>query len=185
MILFILGGFLLAKLRGYKLLPALKEPLLFPLYLLEALYIFIQFSFIIGNHSLLNYANLLQIGFIAVLILPIIKYAINLPAILSTISVIIGSRLNALVMDANGGLMPVFPTLSKLTQYYNTDSITTINDGKHILGSSETKLAFLADYIDIGWSILSPGDVLIHGFVTVIVFYTIKNINIKKSARKG
>ena len=179
MILFILGGFLFAKLKGYKLIPAFKSPYLYPLYLLEFLYIIIQFNFIIGNHWLLAYAGYLQIAFIAVLIPPIIKFSINLPAILSAIAVFIGSRLNVLVMNANNGMMPVFPTLSKLTKYYNEDSLTKINDGKHILGSSDTKLAFLADYIDIGWTILSPGDILIHGFVTVIVYYTIKNINIK------
>lgn len=181
MILFIFGGFLLAKLKGYKLLPAFKVPYLFPLYLLEILYICIQFGFVIGNHALLNYAGYLQIAFIAVLILPIIKYSINLPAVFSAISVLIGSRLNLAVMNANDGMMPVFPTLSKLTKYYTEDSITKINDGRHVLGSSETKLAFLADYIDIGWTILSPGDVLIHSFITVIVYYTIKSINIKNN----
>ena len=179
MILFILGGFLLAKIRGYKLIPAFKAPYLYPLYVLEILYIFIQLSFIFGNHSLLRFAGFLQIAFILVLIPPILKYSIHLPTIFSTIAVIFGSLLNKIVMNANGGMMPVFPTLSKLTKYYTEDSLTNINDGKHILGSSDTSFAFLADYIDIGWTILSPGDVFIHGFITVIVYYTIKNINIK------
>jgi len=181
MILFILGGFLLAKLKGYKLYYAFKSPYLYPLYVLELFYIIIQFSFISGNHTLLELAGYLQIAFIAVLIPPIIKYSINLPAIISAISVFVGSRLNIAVMNANDGMMPVFPTLSKLTKYYTADSLTKINDGKHILGNADTKLAFLADYIDVGWTIMSPGDVLIHSFVTVIVYYTIKIINKKVS----
>lgn len=177
MILFIAAGFIIAKLKGYKLKPALKAPYLYPLFILELLYIFVQLSFILGNRTLLDYSRYLQIAFIAVMIPPIIKYSINLPAIIAATGVAIGSFLNNLVMNANNGLMPVFPTLSKLTGYYTDGVVEEVNDGKHIMGGQDIKLPFLSDYIDIGWTIYSPGDVLIHGFVTVIIYYYIKKVN--------
>ena len=43
--------------------------------------------------------------------------------------------------------------------------------------SESTKLNFLADYIDVGFSVISPGDVLIHSFTTIIVFCVIVKLN--------
>ena len=177
MILFITAGFIVAKIKGFKLKPAFKNPYLYPLFVLELLYIFMQVSFMLGNRALLDYSRYLQITFIAVLLPPIIRYSINLPAIISAAGVAVGTFLNNLVMSANSGLMPVFPTLSKLTGYYTEGVVEEINDGKHIMGGAGTKLSFLADYIDIGWTIYSPGDILIHGFVTVIIYFYIKKVN--------
>ena len=177
MILFIVAGFIVAKIKGFKLKPALKAPYLYPLFILELVYIVMQVSFVLGNRTLLDFSRSLQIAFIAVLLPPIIKFSINLPAIISAAGVAIGTFLNNLVMSANNNLMPVFPTLSKLTGYYTEGVVEEVNDGKHIMGGFDTKLSYLADYIDTGWTIYSPGDVLIHGFITVIIYYYIKKIN--------
>ena len=86
----------------------------------------------------------------------------------------LGSILNELVKHANGGKMPVFPTLSRLTGYFNEEAIAS--SSLHVLGNSETKLKFLCDYIDIGYSILSIGDLLIHFFTFIIFFFVMKTV---------
>jgi hypothetical protein len=63
-----------------------------------------------------------------------------------------------------------------LTGYYNEDAIKTV-DNIHIIGDSSTKFKFLADFIDTWTSILSIGDVLIHSFIFIVIFHTIKEIN--------
>ena len=79
--------------------------------------------------------------------------------------------MNRFVISANDGHMPVYPTLSRLTGYYRDGVLgeTADIDGLHILMTSSTKLNWLADYIDLGFSVLSPGDLLIHAFLVIVV----------------
>ena len=49
-------------------------------------------------------------------------------------------------------------------------------DSMHVLMSDSTKLNFLADYIDLGVCIMSPGDALIHSFASIIIYYTVKAV---------
>jgi hypothetical protein len=87
-----------------------------------------------------------------------------------------GTLLNKTAIWANDGKMPVFASFSKITGYYSDSAIETV-DNFHIAGSTATKLKFLTDWIDVGYSILSVGDVLIHSFTLLIVYYVIKAIN--------
>ncbi|MGN0028014.1 MAG: DUF5317 family protein, partial [Clostridium sp.] len=75
------------------------------------------------------------------------------------------------------GYMPVFPSLSYLTGYAKVDSFSKVKD-IHILGNSSTKLKFLTDIFDIGYSVLSLGDIFIRCFVFIIIYNTIKKINL-------
>ena len=88
----------------------------------------------------------------------------------------IGTLLNKFVIIQNGGKMPVYASLSKLTGYYNKSAIQAV-DSIHIIGNESTKFKFLTDYIDIGSSILSIGDLFIHSFIFIVIYYTIKEIN--------
>lgn len=72
--------------------------------------------------------------------------------------------------------MPVFPTLSYVTGYLKPDVFAKVND-IHVFGNEETKYKILTDFIDLGYSILSIGDIFIRAFVFIIVFNTIKSIN--------
>ena len=76
----------------------------------------------------------------------------------------------------NGGFMPVFPKLSYLTGYAKVDSFNKVND-IHILGSSNTKVKFLTDIFDLGYSVLSIGDIFIRAFVFIIIFSSVREIN--------
>ena len=76
--------------------------------------------------------------------------------------------------------MPVFPTLSYLTGYGKVEAFDKVND-IHILGNSSTKLKFLTDIFDIGYSILSIGDVFIRLYVFIIIYSVIKEINVERT----
>jgi hypothetical protein len=88
--------------------------------------------------------------------------------------------LNKFVIRANNGKMPVFPTLSYFTGYAKPDSFIKVND-IHVLGDSSTKFKFLTDIIDVGYSIMSIGDIFIRFFVFIIIFNTIKYIDTIKN----
>ncbi len=89
---------------------------------------------------------------------------------------LIGGGLNDIVIKANDGFMPVFPTLSYLTGYAKPEAFVIVKD-IHMLGNSQTKLKILTDFIDLGYSILSIGDVFIRAFVFIIIYTSIKKIN--------
>ncbi len=81
--------------------------------------------------------------------------------------------LNHIVMAANGGEMPVFPSLSYLTGYLKPNTISKVND-IHMIGTSTVKYKYLSDIIDVGYSVLSIGDILIRVFVVIIIYVTVK-----------
>ena len=72
--------------------------------------------------------------------------------------------------------MPVFPSLSYITGYAKPEGFGLVND-LHILGNSQTNLKILTDYIDLGYSILSIGDILIRIFVFLIIYKSIVKSN--------
>ena len=63
-------------------------------------------------------------------------------------------------------------------------AIEAAGDARHALMSETTRMKFLGDYIDVGFSIMSPGDILIHGFVTLVILGVINELN-KELNRKG
>lgn len=167
-----------AKLRGYKIMPIFKSWHIYPTLLLSVVYIFLQASIFIGNYSYIKYAKGFETIYICTLLLIIIKYKQYIAAISGSICIFVGSFLNQTAIRANNGKMPVFPSLSYLTGYASADSFERVND-IHILGSSATKLKPLTDIIDLGYSVMSIGDVLIRIFTFVVIFYAITFINNK------
>jgi hypothetical protein len=87
-----------------------------------------------------------------------------------------GTVMNKLVIAANGGKMPVYPTVSQWIGYYKDGQLDGSIDSLHVLLDGSSKLPFLADYIDLGLCILSPGDVLIHAFASIVIYYTVKAV---------
>ena len=72
--------------------------------------------------------------------------------------------------------MPVFPNLSYWTGYANREAFSKVND-IHILGSATTKFKILTDVIDLGYCVLSIGDVFIRVFAFIIIFKAIEESN--------
>ena len=74
--------------------------------------------------------------------------------------------------------MPVYPTLSYLTGYIRPE-LFSLPGSLHVLGGEGTKLAFLSDYIDYGYCILSVGDVFIHLYACIMLYALIKAVNLR------
>lgn len=172
----VLLAVLIAKIKGYKLKPLFKTWTVFPSMTFNIFYIFLQISIFLGCYDFVKYAGLLEKLYILTFLPLILKYKLYKSAFVGSACVFIGTLLNKWAMSANGGKMPAFPTLSYITGYINADSFSKVKD-IHIMGSSATKLKFLTDYIDIGYSILSIGDVFIRMFTFIIFFNAIKHSN--------
>jgi hypothetical protein len=172
----ILLAMLISKTKGYKLKPLFKSWAFYPTMIFTLFYVFLQINIFCGNYRFIKFSRLLETIYILTFLALIFTYRLYGSAIIGSLTIFIGSILNKLTIFANGGKMPVFPTLSYITGYAKPDSFTIVND-IHILGNDTTKLKFLTDYIDLGYSILSIGDIFIRFFTFIIVFSTIKYIN--------
>lgn len=181
MIEVILIALLIAKIKGYNLKPFFKSWAMYPIFIYELIYVFLQATIFLGDYRFVKYASILKLLHLYMFLIPIIKYKMYYSAIIGSVFIFIGSTLNNIAIKSNNGNMPVFPTLSYWTGYVKEDSFIKAND-IHILGNFQTKLKFLTDIIDIGYSILSIGDIFIRCFAFIIIFNVIKEVN-KKTSR--
>ncbi|NLK38725.1 MAG: DUF5317 domain-containing protein [Clostridiales bacterium] len=179
MIIWIAIALIVAKIKGYKIKSAFTAHVLYPIYIVELVYCFFQFNAFFGNYAFVKdpYPSILQKLALLALLPPILYYKLYKPAIVGSFLTILGTALNRIVISANGGFMPVYPTLSKITGYYKEGMLEQGLDNLHIMLTSETKLNILADYIDVGWSIMSIGDLLIHSFTSIIIYSAVVAIN--------
>ncbi|MDF2543029.1 MAG: hypothetical protein K0S47_2747 [Herbinix sp.] len=188
MFIYILLAVLCAKLKGYKLIPVTRAYSLYPYAVVEVMYLFLQFNIFIRNYSFLKFTTVINMIYLYTLIIPIIVYKLYKPGIYGSILIVVGTLLNKFVISQNDGKMPVFASLSKLTGYYDETAILTV-DKIHSIGNEATRFKFLTDFIDIGCSILSIGDLLIHSFVFIVIYNVIKEINkgneLVEESRKG
>ena len=182
MILFILLACLIAKLNKHRIAPVFRDASLYPLFSVECVYWLFQGFAFSGDFRFLPYSSYLQSAFIVSMLFPILRHKLYARAITGVGMIAAGTVLNRLVIGANGGRMPVYPTLSRLTGYFDPKSLSDGLDAVHTHMGAATALNFLGDYIDVGFSIMSPGDVLIHSFTAVILYGAIKSLNGK---RKG
>ena len=172
----ILLAMLISRIKGYKLKPMFKSWVFYPALIFTLFYVFLNITIFCGYYGFIKYSRLLETAYLSTFLFLIFKYNLYGSAIIGSIAIFIGTTLNRLAISANGGKMPVFPTLSYITHYVKPDSFSKVKD-IHILGSEATKLKFLTDYIDIGYSILSIGDIFIRFFTFIIIFNAIKYIN--------
>lgn len=184
----ILLAVICAKIKGFRIRPIIKAYSLYPYVAVILLYLFLQANVFMGNYSYLKYASIYKSVYLYTLIIPLIAYRLYKPGFYGSIFIIIGTILNKFVMSQNGGKMPVYATLSKLTGYFNESSIKAA-DNIHTIGNAATKYKFLTDYIDIGYCILSIGDIFIHSFTFLVIYHVIKEINkgvvYTEGSRKG
>ena len=132
-----------------------------------------QISVWMGSAALIPYAAWVKQGYLYTLVIPVVVYRLYVPGCWGALCAFAGTALNRLVIAQNGGLMPVFPSLSRYTGYFQEGMLGVV-DQSHLLGSQTTRLAFLADWIDTGAGILSIGDLFIHGFVGIVVYAAIR-----------
>lgn len=172
----ILIAFLFAKIKKYEIKPLFKSWEIYPIIICEVIYIIGQVLIFSGNYDIIQFMQRLKPFYLCTYLLLIYKYDLYIYSIIGVGFMALGGILNDIAIKANGGFMPVYPTLSYLTGYVKPEAFILVND-IHVLGSSQTKLKFLTDYIDLGYSILSIGDVLIRVFVFIIVYNSIKKIS--------
>ena len=180
MILFILLAIVIAKLRRHRIGVLLREPSLIPVWVIEIVFWLLQICIWRQDYRFIGYAGYLQTASILALLWPILKFRLYPQAIAGALMVGAGSAMNRIVMHANDGRMPVIPSFSGLTRYYQEGALAASQDVRHVLMSEATKLNFLADYIDVGFSVISPGDVLVHLFTTIVIYCVIAKCNQRK-----
>lgn len=169
-------AFLLAKFKSFRLKPIFKNYIFYPLFVSSLIYIIMEICIFNGVYTIIIYTYAYKFIFILSLFIIVIKYGLYKPSIIGSIFVLLGSLLNKIAINNNNGKMPVFLSLSKYTGYAKLDSIKKIND-IHTTGTSATKLKFLTDIFDIGYNIMSIGDILIRVSVFLIIYKAIESEN--------
>ena len=167
---------IIARLKGYRLRYLFRTWTFYPILTVQLALVVVQSSLFFRDYTFVSLVPYLQAAVILSFMFAIVAFRLYTPAIWGSASIAAGSLLNKLVIAQNGGKMPVFPSLSILTGYVTPDMIQTL-DTLHVLGGADTRLNFLADYIDYGYSILSPGDLLIHLFTCIVLYALIKAVN--------
>lgn len=179
-------AFVLSKVKGYKVKYALYLKN-WPLYIIIVsclLYIFLVINSLYGRYYLIEYTSLYQsitiYAYIALIIVTVQKWY----GLIATVFLFAGKLMNAVAVNANGGLMPVLPKFIANNTINTINTITSI-DKMHALASSTVKFAFLGDWIDIGYNVLSPGDVLMRIFAVMAIYYAVKNTNTSLNISHG
>lgn len=173
----IILAFIVAKLKGHKIKPILKDWPIYIVFAVSILYIFIEAVLFIGYTGVVKYAVLYRVLYTAAFLGVIFKYELYKSTFAAAAFAAIGSMMNNFVIAANGGRMPVYPSLSYITGYVKPDYFTKV-EGIHMLGTSAVNYKFLTDFIDLGYCILSVGDIFISMFAFIIICAAIKHCSL-------
>lgn len=172
----ILLAFLYAKIKGNKVSDLFSSWTIYPLVVFEIITLIGQAISFGGSNTIIEVINKLTSIYLIFYLLLVFKYELYIYSIIGSIFILLGGMLNDLAIKANDGFMPVYQSISYLTGRFITDK-GPLADNVHILGNSETNLKFLTDFIDLGYTILSIGDVLMRVFVFLIIYGAIKKSN--------
>lgn len=174
----LLPAILLGKIKRFKIHYLFFTWSFYPILITQGVLVFFEICIFIGNYYFVQFAPVMKTSVILSFIFPMFVFELYKPALIGSGSIIFGTLLNKFVMAQNNGKMPVFPSLSYLTGYVKHDSFSAVSD-IHVLGGVATHWKLLTDYIDVGYSILSLGDLFIHFFVFLMLYYTIKAVNLR------
>lgn len=165
-----------AKLKGNKIKEIFYSWTIYPLVIFEIITLLGQAASFNGHYAVIEMINKLTSVYLISYLFLILKYDLYLPAIIGSFFVVLGGKLNDIAINANGGFMPVYQSVSYLTGRVTLEEYKMIND-IHIIGNAQTKMKFLTDFIDLGYTILSIGDLFIRVFVFLIIYNAVKNAN--------
>jgi len=170
----ILLALIFAKLRGFDIKPLFRDWPIYIVLFFAAIYIGLEAAVFSGNYSVVGFSTPFKILYLSAFLAMIIRYSIYKGAVAGSIFVLLGGAMNNAAIAANNGKMPVFPTLSYMTGYASPEAFSKVND-IHMLGTSAVHYKFLTDFIDLGYSILSIGDVFIRLLPFIVIFYAVKS----------
>ncbi|WP_352417428.1 DUF5317 family protein [Clostridium tertium] len=173
----ILISLIFCKIKKLKIKPLFKSWAIYPVLFMEVVYFIVQANIFMENYGVIKYASVLKTIYLCSYLPLVFIFRQYIVAIIGSIFVIIGGILNDIAIAANNGFMPVFPTLSYLTGYAKLDAFSKVND-IHILGDETTKLKILTDIFDIGYSVLSIGDIFIRFYSFLIIYNVVKFLNV-------
>ena len=172
-----------SKYKKYSIKPLFQQKEIYYVLAIELVYLCVQIAIFADVYIFIKYASLLKSVYLCSYLGLIFRHELYKEAILGSGFILLGGLCNDLAIAANGGKMPVFPSLSYLTGYASPEGFEIaqqlVND-YHILGNEETKLKLLTDIFDIGYSVLSIGDIFIRIFVMLVIYGAIKKLNICK-----
>lgn len=172
----ILLAFICAKIKKYNIKPLFKTWHIYPVIGFEILILIGQVSAYFDYYEIVNlFGNALNLYLVCYLF-AILRYELYKEAIIGSVFVVLGGLLNDIAIKANDGVMPVFESLSAAlgTSKYETYNMV---GNIHVIGNIEAKFKFLTDYIDLGYNVLSIGDIFIRVFVFITIYYAVKKIN--------
>jgi hypothetical protein len=172
---------ILAKIKHYKIKYLFKTWTIYPAVLAQCVLIFFEINAICGNYSYVPYSKQLQVAIILSFLFPMLKFQLYKPALVGCASTTFGSLMNYFVIVQNGGHMPSYPTLSYITHFVRPYVFEEIA-GIHSLADASVKFWYLTDFIDLGDSILSPGDRFIDFNTFLMLYYTIKAVNVQRQS---
>jgi len=161
------------KFKEYSVKPLFKDWSFYPFVALFIVYMVLQVSVFRGNYKVASYRDMVKIAYIVTAGIMIFRHKIYRPGFAGAACALVGGLLNIIVVRANGGKMPVYPTFTLVTGYLK--GIGNLNDGLHVLGTASTNLKFLTDWMDDGWNVMSPGDVLFRLLAVVVLYYVVKS----------
>lgn len=170
-------SFLFAKIKGYKLKSIFLDWPIYIIIVFMCTYTYVQIMIFQEAYYVLRYQNLFKYLYLGSIYILMYRYKLYKESIFSTIFIFIGSILNVIVMNANGGKMPVYPSLSYYTGYIKADTLQKA-DTIHMAGNEFVKMKILTDYIDLGYTIMSIGDIFVRIFAFIMVFEAIKKKSI-------
>ncbi len=175
----VLAALIAAKIRHYKLKYLFMSWTFYPIIALEIILFFFQTNTFLSNYFyVIHFDRYFKTIYILAYLVPILYFKLYKQSLIGSASVLVGTLLNRFVMAQNGGKMPVFPTLSYLTGYLKPYTFDQVND-YHVFGDASSRFKILCDYIDVGYNVMSPGDLFIHFFVFIIIYSAIKELNLK------
>jgi hypothetical protein len=178
----VISAIILAKCKHYKIRYLFFTWSFYPILLSQCILIFFQISIFDGKYYFIQFASIIKTAIILSFIFPLFVFKLYKPALIGSGFIFFGTFLNKFIITQNNGKMPVFPSLSYLTGYAKPNMFGSV-DAIHVLGNEAVKYKILTDYIDLGYSILSPGDVFIHLFIFIMLYYTIKAVNFYYTAK--
>lgn len=180
----ILLAFLFAKIKGYKIKPLFKSWTIYPLVAFEIFTIVGQVATFFGKYEVIEIVGNLTPVYLITYLLLVLKYELYISSIIGSFFVLLGGALNDIAIKANGGFMPVYQSISYLTGRTTLENFQRAND-IHIIGDAQSKVKILTDFIDLGYTILSIGDIFIRVFVFIIIYNSIKKINNQRRKEFG
>lgn len=171
---------LYSKYKKCDIKPLFRQKEIYYVLVVELIYILIQATIFAGNYTFIRYAGILKSIYICSYLGLIFRYQLYKEAIIGSAFMLAGGMCNDLAIAANGGVMPVFASLSYKLGYGSPEAFEIaqqVANDFHVMGNKETKLKLLTDIVDIGYSVLSIGDILIRVFVVLIIYGALKKIN--------